>query len=87
VAHIRQGSISRFIVYKTAALDAAPGGSVSLRKDVEKMREVVIVSGARTPVGSFQGALAAFQAPRLGAIAIRAALERARVPADAVGEV
>jgi acetyl-CoA C-acetyltransferase len=51
------------------------------------MREVVIVSGARTPVGSFQGALAAFQAPRLGAIAIRAALERARVPADAVGEV
>jgi len=51
------------------------------------MREVVIVSGARTPIGSFQGALASLTAPRLGAVAIRAALERGGVPADAVGEV
>jgi acetyl-CoA C-acetyltransferase len=51
------------------------------------MREVVIVSGARTPIGSFQGALASLSAPRLGSIAIRAALERAGVPGDAVGEV
>jgi len=51
------------------------------------MREVVIVSGARTPIGSFQGALASLQAPRLGAVAIKAALERGGVPADAVGEV
>jgi len=51
------------------------------------MREVVIVSGARTPIGSFQGALAPLSAPKLGAAAIKAALERARVPAEAIGEV
>jgi acetyl-CoA C-acetyltransferase len=51
------------------------------------MRDVVIVAGARTPIGSFQGALASLAAPKLGAVAIRAALERGRVPADAVGEV
>jgi acetyl-CoA C-acetyltransferase len=51
------------------------------------MRDVVVVSGARTPIGSFQGALASVPAPRLGAVAVRAALERGRVPADAVGEV
>jgi acetyl-CoA C-acetyltransferase len=51
------------------------------------MREVVILSSARTPVGSFQGALAQVSAPKLGATAIRAALERSGVAADAVGEV
>ncbi len=51
------------------------------------MREVVIVGAARTPIGSFQGALASLKAPELGAIAIKAALERAGVgPAD-VNEV
>jgi acetyl-CoA C-acetyltransferase len=51
------------------------------------MKDVVIVSGARTPIGSFQGALASQSAPRLGAVAVRAALERGGVPADAIGEV
>jgi acetyl-CoA C-acetyltransferase len=51
------------------------------------MRDVVVVAGSRTPIGSFQGALASLPAPRLGAIAVRAALERAGVPPDAVGEV
>jgi len=51
------------------------------------MKDVVVVSGARTPIGSFQGALASQSAPRLGAVAVRAALERGGVPADAVGEV
>jgi acetyl-CoA C-acetyltransferase len=51
------------------------------------MREVVIVSGARTPIGSFQGALAPLPAPKLGAAAVKAALERASVPPDVVGEV
>src|SRR5450432_1756644 len=49
-------------------------------------RNVVIVAGARTPIGSFQGELASLSAPRLGAIAIRAALERAAVPPAQVGE-
>ena len=50
-------------------------------------RDVVIVGRARTPIGSFQGELAGLTAPRLGAIAIRAALERGGVPVAEVGEV
>ncbi len=42
-------------------------------------REVVIVSAARTPVGSFQGALSSLSATALGSIAIKAALERAGI--------
>ncbi len=51
------------------------------------MTESVIVSAARTPVGSFQGALASLAAPKLGAIAIKAALERAGVKPEMVNEV
>jgi acetyl-CoA C-acetyltransferase len=47
----------------------------------------MILSGARTPIGAFQGALSEVPAPRLGAVAIKAALERARVPAERVAEV
>ncbi|MFV0298709.1 MAG: acetyl-CoA C-acyltransferase [Hyphomicrobiaceae bacterium] len=48
---------------------------------------IVIVAGARTPMGSFQGSLAAVTAPHLGAAAIKAAVERSGVPADEVNEV
>ncbi len=48
---------------------------------------VVIVSAARTPVGSFNGALASVPAHELGRIAIEAALERAGIPAADVDEV
>lgn len=51
------------------------------------MKEVVIVSTARTPVGCFGGALSAMTAPQLGAIAIKAALERAGISGDLVNEV
>ena len=51
------------------------------------MREVVIVSAARTPMGSFQGALASVSAPQLGATAIKGALERAGLSGDQVSEV
>lgn len=51
------------------------------------MREVVIVSVARTPIGSFQGSLSSLPAPKLGAIVIESALKRGGVnPAD-VSEV
>jgi acetyl-CoA C-acetyltransferase len=49
-------------------------------------REVFIVSAARTPIGAFQGALSSLTAPALGAVALRAALERARVGGDDVDE-
>ncbi|MCH9739190.1 MAG: acetyl-CoA C-acyltransferase, partial [Actinomycetia bacterium] len=43
----------------------------------------VIVEGARTPVGKFQGALKSFSGPELGGMAISAALERSGVnPSD-----
>ncbi|OJH41834.1 thiolase family protein [Cystobacter ferrugineus] len=49
-------------------------------------REVVIVGAARTPIGTFQGSLAKLTAPQLGAIAIKAALERAGVSPEQVSE-
>jgi len=51
------------------------------------MTDVVIVSAARTPVGSFLGALSSLPASKLGEIAIKAALERAGVSGDEVDEV
>jgi acetyl-CoA C-acetyltransferase len=51
------------------------------------MDDIVIASAARTPVGSFNGAFSSLPAHQLGAIAIKAALERAGVSADEVDEV
>jgi acetyl-CoA C-acetyltransferase len=51
------------------------------------MTEVVIVSGARTPVGSFNGAFANVPAHDLGTTAIKAALERAKLEAAEVSEL
>lgn len=51
------------------------------------MDEVVILAGIRTPIGAFQGALASMSAPKLGAIAIKAAVERAGISPDDVQEV
>ncbi|WP_045802606.1 acetyl-CoA C-acyltransferase [Flagellimonas lutaonensis] len=51
------------------------------------MKEVVIVSAARTPIGSFMGALSTIPAPKLGAIAIKGALEKAGVKPEMVEEV
>ncbi|WP_017131935.1 acetyl-CoA C-acyltransferase, partial [Pseudomonas agarici] len=48
---------------------------------------IVIVSAVRTPMGGFQGDLKSLSAPQLGAAAIRAAVERAGVAADAVEQV
>ncbi|HEX2878783.1 MAG TPA: thiolase family protein [Polyangiaceae bacterium] len=48
---------------------------------------VFIASAARTPIGSFLGALSTLPAPVLGGRAIAAALERARLPADAIEQV
>ena len=47
---------------------------------------VVIVSAARTPMGAFQGEMSALAAPRLGAVAIRAAVERAGIEPGQVDE-
>jgi acetyl-CoA C-acetyltransferase len=51
------------------------------------MSDVVIVSAARTAIGKFGGSLAKISGPELGAIAIRCALERAKVTPAQVSEV
>ncbi|PTM10448.1 MAG: acetyl-CoA C-acetyltransferase, partial [Bacteroidetes bacterium] len=50
-------------------------------------KEVVIVSMARTPIGSFLGALSTIPAPKLGAIAIKGALEKINLDPSLVQEV
>ena len=51
------------------------------------MQPAVILSACRTPIGAFGGALKSQSAVDLGAVAIKAAVERAGVPPDAVGDV
>ena len=51
------------------------------------MTEIVIASAARTPVGAFNGAFASFSAHALGTVAIKAAMERARIEGAEVDEV
>lgn len=51
------------------------------------MKDIVILGAARTPVGSFQGALSPLTAPELGSAAIRGALASAGIEADQVQEV
>jgi acetyl-CoA C-acetyltransferase len=58
---------------------ADPGGQI--------MDDVVILSAARTPVGSFQGTLAGMSAVQLGSVAIAGAIERAQITPDAVEQV
>ncbi|WP_027137433.1 acetyl-CoA C-acyltransferase [Gaetbulibacter saemankumensis] len=50
-------------------------------------KEVVIVSAARTPIGSFLGALSTISAPNLGAIAIKGALNKIKLKPELVEEV
>ena len=51
------------------------------------MKEVVIVSVARTPIGSFMGSLSSVPAPKLGAVAIKGALNKINLQPEMVEEV
>ncbi len=51
------------------------------------LKDVVIASACRTPIGKFQGGLSGFRAPELGGFAVSEALRRAGVAPDAVDEV
>jgi acetyl-CoA C-acetyltransferase len=50
-------------------------------------RQAVIISAVRTPIGKFLGGLAPLSAPELGAVAIRAAVERSRIDPQSIEEV
>jgi acetyl-CoA C-acetyltransferase len=52
-----------------------------------KDHEAVILSAARTPIGKFQGTLSTVPAPKLGAIAIQAAVDRAKIDPNDIEEV
>src|SRR5260370_27761500 len=54
---------------------------------MSEIKEAVIVTAVRTPVGKFLGALKGFKATELGAIVVREAVKRAGVTPDAVDEV
>lgn len=54
---------------------------------VPLMQDVCIVSGARTPIGSFLGSLSSLSAPELGATVIQEAVKRAGVKTDEISEV
>ena len=62
-------------------------GADGLQQTSARNGGVYLVSAARTPIGKFGGSLADVPATTLGGIAIRAAVERAKLPADAVEEV
>ena len=51
------------------------------------MREVYVISAVRTPIGSFGGSLSTVESTKLGATAIKAAIEKAGISADNVDEV
>ena len=51
------------------------------------MSSTFIISAKRTPIGAFLGSLSTFSAPQLGSIAIKAAIDAAGLPLDAVSEV
>jgi acetyl-CoA C-acetyltransferase len=51
------------------------------------MKDIVILGGARTPIGSFLGTLSAISAPKLGSIAIKCALQNSGVQPEAVQQV
>jgi acetyl-CoA C-acetyltransferase len=51
------------------------------------MKEIVILGGARTPIGSFLGALSSFSAPKLGSVAIKCALENSGVQPEQIQQV
>ncbi|KAL2918787.1 hypothetical protein HK105_201621 [Polyrhizophydium stewartii] len=63
------------------------GSRGKIRSGSYESLEVVIVSAARTPTGAFQKSLAKLRAPELGAVAIKAAVERAGLKPDQVEEV
>jgi acetyl-CoA C-acetyltransferase len=51
------------------------------------MKDVVIISALRTPIGKFQGALKSMTAPQLGALVVKSAVERAGIAREQVDEV
>src|SRR4029450_2256135 len=57
------------------------------RYNHSQMKEAVILSATRTPIGKFQGSLKSFTAPQLGSIVVRSAIERASLDPGQAGQL
>ena len=71
----------RRTIISTLGFEFMPRGSnfeASVKSKGSMSKEVYIIAGVRTPIGSFQGALSSVSATRLGAAAIKGALAKAR---------
>jgi acetyl-CoA C-acetyltransferase len=69
------------------SVGVAPVPAPPLDRAGSALKDVVIASACRTPIGKFQGALAGFSAPELGGLAVAEAIRRAGIEASAVEEV
>jgi hypothetical protein len=67
----------RLLIPRHKVLARSPFLFVAHGSTLSQVRDVVIVSAVRTPIGSFGGSLASLTAPQLGSIAVKAAVERA----------
>lgn len=78
----------RKILANTCSVISAPAKRFLSLSGVRngELKDVVVVSAARTPVGSFRGTLAPVTCPELGSIAIKAAVERANIKPQDVQE-
>jgi acetyl-CoA C-acetyltransferase len=74
-------------IAKKAASKATSRRSIHSSAPSKNKHDVVIVSAARTPVGSFGGSLASVSAVKLGSVAVSAAIERAGISPSDVGEI
>ncbi|CAF1295745.1 unnamed protein product [Rotaria sp. Silwood1] len=90
VSRLSFSAVSR-LFGSNCTLTCAPISSIAYQyrfaSTSPNLNEVVIVSAVRTPIGSFRGSLASVSATKLGATAIKACLERAKIPANRVQEV
>ena len=58
-----------------------------MEENMKEMKEAVIVSACRTPIGAFNGTLATVPAPKLGSIVIKEVINRINLPLDQIDEV
>src|SRR5271166_3563581 len=66
---------------------ASHGMKAHLKRESKNMEDIVIVSAARTPVGSFNGALSSLPAHELATVAVKSAFERAKISPAEVDEL
>jgi len=78
---------SSFKLPSSSFRSSFPKGGKNISRGLHSSNEVVILGAARTPTGGFLGSLSSLSAPELGAIAIKGAMERAKINPKEIQEV